>query len=63
MQTVKGYQAMNENDLEKQRLEEEERKRRERAVEVLEQSLEKLKKSKRTSYNDQRVDRDQDYYD
>ena len=63
MQIVKGYQAMNDNDLEKQRLEEEERKRRERAVEVLEQSLEKLKKSRRASYNDQRVDRDEDYYD
>ena len=49
-------------DTEKTRQEEEERRRRERAGEQLEQNLERIKK-RRKSYNDERVDRDQDYYD
>jgi hypothetical protein len=53
---------MNDKDLEKQRLEEEERKRQERVGEQLEQSLERVKQ-RRKSYNDERVDRDEDYYD
>lgn len=61
MQTVKGHQTMN-TDTEKTRQEEEERRRRDRAGEQLEQNLERIKK-RRKSYNDERVDRDQDYYD
>ncbi len=54
---------MNDQDLEKQRLEEQERKRREREAALVEQSIENLRKRKRGGYNDDRIDKDEDYYD
>ena len=63
MQTAKGNKTMTDHDLEKQRLEEEERKRRERDAETLEQKIEILRKRKRGGYNDNRIDEDDHYYD